>query len=107
MTDEPEPALEFAGVVPPTAAEDALYEAMTAGDWDAVDDARAAAYEAEQAPDPDTGLTPAAQFEVDHAGAHARYQADHEAPESERILHTEAAVNEQNAAAQEIEDVRG
>jgi hypothetical protein len=81
----------------PTPEEDALYALMTEGDWEAIDQARQDAYEAGEGE----------QFEEDYTYAWLRYQADHEAPESERILNTEAEVHEQNAMAETIEAARG
>jgi predicted short-subunit dehydrogenase-like oxidoreductase (DUF2520 family) len=69
-----------------TDQETALYEAMTAGDWDAVEEMRTAAAE-EEALD---------QFDVDYANAYAHYQADHEMPQSEREAHTADAVEDEN-----------
>jgi len=87
-----------------TPQENALYEAMSAGDWDTVDQMRADAYGAEQVPDEETGLTPAQQFDVDYGYAYAHYQADHEAPEQAREAATKVEVHNENqdaAAAQE------
>ena len=86
MTDEP---VELEDEHTPTAAEDALYEAMSAGNWDAVDEARADAYE--------DGA--GEQFEADHAAAHARYQADHETSEQDRIEQTAETVETENTEA--------
>lgn len=82
-----------------TAQETELYEAMSAGDWAAVEEARAAAVDADQARPADAGegwVSPAEQFDVDHANAYSHYQADHEAPEAEREENTAAQVSEEN-----------
>lgn len=83
----------------PTNQETAVYDALNAGDRDAIDELHDAAYGAEQTPDETTSLTPAEQYEQDYANAWNHYQADHEAPERARELATRASVDEQNAEA--------
>jgi len=70
-----------------TGQETALYEAMTAGDWEAVETMRADAVEADAVE----------QFDVDYANAYAHYQADHEMPEDQREAHTADQVEDENA----------
>jgi DnaJ-domain-containing protein 1 len=74
---------------PPTEQEETLYLAMTAGDWDTI-----AAMHADTEPDDMD------QFETDYANAHARYQADHEAPEDEREQATIEQVDDENQTAE-------
>jgi hypothetical protein len=76
---------------PPTEQEETLYLAMTAGDWDTITDAREATEDPEQ-------------FETDYANAHARYQADHEAPEDEREAATIEQVDDENQTAERAAD---
>ena len=92
----------------PTDQETALYDALTAGDHEAIDDLREDAYTADQTPpaskpgdDADVGLTPAAQYDEDYAHAHAHYQADHEAPEVDRIENTADHVDDENLEARD------
>jgi hypothetical protein len=80
----------------PTDQETALYDAMTAGDWDTVEQMRADAYALEQTPDPDTGRIPAQQFEVDYAYALDHYHDDNEIPQDEREANTAQKVQEHN-----------
>ena len=47
----------------------------------------------------DVQATPAEQYEIDYANAHAHYQADHEAPEDEREQATAEQVADENEAA--------
>ena len=49
-------------------------------------------------------VTPAEQFDEDHANAYTHYQADHEAPEKAREAATKAEVQEQNATAAKAEE---
>lgn len=81
----------------PTEQETELYNAMTAGDWDVIDDAREAAYNDE---DPDVGT----QFDEDYANAHAHYQGDHEAPQDEREQATAEQVDDENDVAERAAD---
>jgi len=69
-----------------TTQETALYEAMTAGAWETVEEMRQTAVEEEETE----------QFDVDYANAYAHYQADHEMPEGEREAHTADAVEDEN-----------
>jgi len=91
-----------------SAQENALYEAMSAGDWQAVDDMRAEAYAADQTP-PDTDppiidwTPPAQQFDADYSNAYAHYQADHEPHEDERVENRATEVKTENADAPETE----
>jgi predicted short-subunit dehydrogenase-like oxidoreductase (DUF2520 family) len=71
----------------PTGQETALYEAMTAGDWDTVEEMRQAAVEADELE----------QYDVDYQNAYAHYQADHEMPEDQREAHTADQVEDENA----------
>jgi hypothetical protein len=98
-----------------TPQENQIYDALTAGDQEAVGQLRADAIgididapgapsgpsqpEPEPEPEPPEPLDPAAQFDADYAAAHARYQADNEAPEAEREASTAANVAEENAGA--------
>jgi hypothetical protein len=82
-----------------TDQETALYEAMTAGDWDTVEEMRQEAAEADPAPPdpvPDDWLPPVDQYEVDYANAYAHYQADHEMPEEQREENTAEQVTDEN-----------
>ena len=86
----------------PTAQETAIYNALTAGDHDAIDQLRTDAYAADQTPPdplPDGWLSPADQFDLDYAYAWSHYQADHEAPEPVRETLTQVDVHEENTAA--------
>jgi hypothetical protein len=86
----------------PTTQEIALYSAMTAGDWDTVDQMRETAYTADQTPPdpvPEDWLSPRDQFDVDYGYAYAHYQSDHEAPEQAREVATKVQVQEENADA--------
>jgi len=86
----------------PTEQETAIYDAMTAGDWDTVDELRQDAYAADQTPpdpEPDDWSSPAEQFEADHLNAHAHYQADHETPEVQRVENTADVVEDENLKA--------
>ena len=86
----------------PTDQETVLYDALTAGDHDTIADTREAAYSLE--PEADTQpdeLTPAEQFDEDYRNAHAHYQADHEAPEVDRIENTADAVEDENVEARD------
>lgn len=102
----------------PTPQEDQIYDALTAGDQDALKAIEDAVYGTEEElpvegpggpqtpglPDieqPPVELTPEEQYEADYANAHARYQADNEAPESEREANTKAKVVDENQAAKE------
>jgi hypothetical protein len=97
-----------------TPQEDQIYDALTAGDQEAVEQLRADATGEPLTPDGPSGpsgpsipesepepepLDPAAQFDADYANAHARYQADNEAPEAEREASTAANIAEENAGA--------
>ncbi len=64
--------------------EQEIYDALYAGDLDAIDEARAAAE------DPD-------QFQADYMAAWTHYQADHEAPEEQREADQAASVETENA----------
>lgn len=102
MTDEHEP----------TEQETAIYDALNAGDHDAIDQLRADAYSADQTPptDKETGavpegwLPPAEQFDVDYANAHGHYQADHEAPQEAREAATKVEVHDENVTAAERQE---
>ena len=90
----------------PTKQETEIYDALTAGDHDAIEQMREDAYSVDQTPpttktgDPPEGwLPPAQQFDVDYAYAHQHYQADHEMPEDEREANTADAVTEHNDTA--------
>lgn len=90
-----------------TEQENALYEYMTAGDWDTVDQLRQDAYTADPTPPdplPEDWLPPREQFDADYAAAHAHYQADHEAPEEAREAATKEQVHEQNTDASQRAD---
>jgi len=102
----------------PTDREQAIYDALNAGDQDVIDrmhdealgiNAPAApgpgAPEVEEPPPPEP--TPAEEFERDHAAAHARHQADHEAPEPARIAATREQVERENAAAARVQEGMG
>src|SRR5262245_4096855 len=81
------PAMSDQDAHVPTAQETQLYDAMTAGDWDTVDQLRQTAYDADQTPpdpEPDDWLSPADQYDLDYGYAYAHYQADHEMPEGAR-----------------------
>ena len=75
----------------PTAQEDAIYQALTSGDHDTIqqlgEDATAA------------GPEELAQYETDYGFAWTHYQADHEAPEDEREEQTAAEVQDENQDA--------
>jgi len=75
-----------------TDQETALYDALTIGDHDAIEQMREDASDAEQ-------------FEVDYAYAHAHYQADHEAPEDEREQATAEVVEAENDEAARNEEI--
>jgi hypothetical protein len=86
----------------PTAQETAIYEALTAGDHDAIDQMRQDAYAADQTPPdpaPEDWLSPVDQYNEDYGYAWNHYQADHEMPEPEREQNTEVQVNDDNADA--------
>ena len=87
----------------PTEQETQIYDALNAGDHDAIEQMRDDAYSADQSPPatktgetPEGWLPPAQQFDVDYAHAHQHYQDDHEMPEDEREANTADAVNEHN-----------
>jgi hypothetical protein len=85
-----------------TTQEKAIYEALYAGDQQAIADMRAAAYGADQtrpADAPEDWRSPAAQYDTDYAYAWAHYQADHEAPEAQRVAATQTTVADENEAA--------
>jgi len=87
----------------PTAQETAIYDALTAGDNDAVEQMRADAYAQNQTMPPDAPpdwVSPAAQFDIDHAYALAHYHDDNEMPEAEREDNTATAAREHNADAE-------
>ena len=91
----------------PTPQEDEIYQALNAGDHDTIAELQDAAYSADQTPPAskpgddsgDVQPTPAEQYEIDYANAHAHYQADHEAPEDEREQATAEQVADENEAA--------
>lgn len=84
----------------PTDQETILYDAMTVGDWDTVNEMELDAALAPPDPDREAGeLTAAEQYDVDYGHAHAHYQADHEAPEAERIENTADTVQDENLTA--------
>jgi hypothetical protein len=86
-----------------TAQEQTIWDHMEAGEWDAIDQMREDAQEADQSPPetppPPGWRPPIAQYQIDHKNAHAHYQDAHEPPESERMANTVAHVGEENAAA--------
>lgn len=91
----------------PTEQEDVLYDHMTAGEWDAIEELRADAYAADPTPPdpvPEDWLPPAEQFDTDYGYAYGHYQADHEAPEAAREVATKVEVSEENATAAEREE---
>ena len=75
----------------PTEQETVIYEALSSGNHDAIDqmseDATAA------------GGEELAQYETDYQNAWAHYQADHEAPEDEREAQTAEEVQDENQTA--------
>lgn len=73
----------------PTAQEDAIYQALTDGDQDAIQELHDQALEAGELE----------QYQEDYQYAHARYQADHEAPEDEREAQTAEQVTDENQTA--------
>lgn len=92
MTDQPTP----------TDQGTAIHEALTAGDPETVEDLREDAYADDQTPpdpEPDDWTSPAEQFEADYLAAHARYQADHEAPQEDRETATADRVEDENTEA--------
>lgn len=73
----------------PTEQETALYDALTVGDHDAIEQARQDASDAEQ-------------FDVDYENASVHYQADNEAPQGEREQAMVNVVEAENKAAEEL-----
>lgn len=85
-----------------TKQEKAIYQALYAGDQQAIADMRAAAYGADQtrpADAPEDWLSPAAQYDLDYGYAWSHYQEDYEAPDAEREAATQAAVADENETA--------
>lgn len=92
--------------IPPhthTAQEQTIWDHMEAGEWDAIDDMRQAAHDADQKPPsqppPPGWRPPIAQYNIDHKNAHLHYQEAHEPPEPEREQNTRAAVERENEQA--------
>jgi hypothetical protein len=91
----------------PTQQETAIYDALTAGDHDTINQLRNDAYTADQTPPdptPDDWLTPIDQYERDYSYAWAHYQADHEAPEKARETATRVEVGEENKDAAKAQE---
>jgi hypothetical protein len=88
--------------------EDAIYQALQSQDFEAIDEMREEAYIAPQFPTEfpmdSSWLSPIDQFNQDYANANARFQADHEAPEEERVQATAEAVVVENQIAAEVEE---
>lgn len=83
----------------PTIQETAIYDALTAGDQDAIEQMRIDAYAADPTPPdpvPEDWLNPVDQFDADYLAAWTHYQADHEAPEQAREAATKAEVHDEN-----------
>ena len=89
-----------------TEQEQALYDHMHAGEWEQIEQLRADAYAAPppEAKDGEQMITPAEQFDEDHANAYTHYQADHEAPEKAREAATKAQVQDENATAAKAQE---
>lgn len=88
-----------------TAQETAIYDALTAGDHDAIDTMRADAYAADQTPPEDAPgewLSPREQFDTDYSHGWTHYQADHEAPAPARVVATAVHVETENTDAPEV-----
>jgi len=75
----------------PTEQETAIYTALTDGDHETIDTLREDATEA--------GGDELEQFTVDYTNAYGHYQADHEAPERDRVEHTADVVQDENLEA--------
>jgi hypothetical protein len=86
-----------------TAQEQAIWDHMEAGEWDAIDQMRQDAHDADPKPPthppPPEWKPPIAQFNIDHKNANAHYQDDHEPQEGEREQATAEAVAAQNDRA--------
>jgi hypothetical protein len=86
-----------------TAQEQTIWDHMEAGEWDAIDELRQAAMDADQkppeTPPPPGWRPPIAQYQIDHKNAHAHYQDHYEPPDGEREAATAAAVERENEAA--------
>jgi hypothetical protein len=74
-----------------TEQETALYEAMTNGNWDLIDEMRQELVD-DEARD---------QFATDYWNANAHYQADNEMSDKERVAAAAQSVEEENANAEE------
>ena len=89
-----------------TTQEQAIWDHMEAGEWDAIDAMRDAAQSADQKPPsqppPPGWHPPIAQYQIDHKNAHAHYQDHYEPPEPEREANTAVAVERENADAREV-----
>jgi len=86
----------------PTEQETAIYDALTAGDHETIDDLRDTAYNADQIAPEDAGedwRSPAEQYDEDYRHAYGHYQSDHEAPERDRVEHTADVVQDENLEA--------
>ena len=95
----------------PTEQETAIYDALTAGDHDTIEQMRDDAYSADPTPPttktgdiPEGWLPPIEQYEVDYSNAWNHYQADHEPPEEEREENTADATHEANTDAAERQE---
>lgn len=92
-----------------TEQEIAIYEALTIGDHDAIEQMRKDAHESDQsppsAPPPKGWHPPVAQYNIDYQYAWNHYQADHEAPEDEREQATAEAVEAENDEAARNEEI--
>lgn len=73
----------------PTEQETAIYDALNAGDQQAIEQLRADAYSSGEGE----------QFDIDYYHAWTHYQADHEAPEEAREAATAAVVEAENDTA--------
>jgi hypothetical protein len=85
-----------------TTQETVIYEALYAGDQQAIGDMRQTAYGADQtrpADAPEDWVAPAEQYDLDYGYAWSHYQKDHEAPDAARERATQAAVADENETA--------